>query len=105
MKRLEKYAVRPSRMNFRRWENGALIGVTETSPEFSSQYEAPYYVVHRAHLHNALYQEAASLGVQTRLNSKVDKYDPDTATIFLSDGEAFQGDIVIAADGTSSLYT
>lgn len=101
MKHLEKYAVQPSRMNFRRWQNGALIGVTDTSPEFSAQYGAPYYVVHRAHLHNSLYQQAVALGVRTRLNSKVDVYDAETATIVLSDGGVFQGDLVIAADGNS----
>lgn len=103
MKHLEQDAVQPSRMNFRRWQNGALIGVTDTSPEFSAQYGAPYYVVHRAHLHNALYQQAVALGVKTRLNSKVDVYDAETATIVLSDGGVFQGDLVVAADGKSPL--
>lgn len=86
-------------MNFRRWEDGALIGVTDTSPEFAAQYGAPYFVVHRAHLHNALYEQAVALGVKTRLNSKVDSYDADSATIITSDGSLFQGDLVIAADG------
>lgn len=88
-------------MNFRRWQNGDLIGVTETSPEFTARYGAPYYVVHRAHLHNALYQQAVALGVKTRLNSKVEEYDAETATIVLTDGKVFQGDLVIAADGKS----
>lgn len=98
--RFAKYVVQPAKMNFRRWQNGDLIGVTDTSPEFTAQYGAPYYVVHRAHLHNALYQQAAAIGVKTRLNSRVDTYDPETATIILSDGSVFQGDLVVAADGT-----
>lgn len=78
-----------------------MIGVTDTSPDFTAQYGAPYYVVHRAHLHNALYEQAEALGVKMRLNSKVDEYDAETATITLSDGSVFQGDLVVAADGTS----
>lgn len=101
-----KYVVQPAKMNFRRWEDGALIGVTDTSPEFTAQYGAPYFVVHRAHLHNAMYQQAVALGIKTRLNSKVDSYDAETGTIVLSDGCYFQGDLVVAADGKflDSLY-
>lgn len=98
--RFAKYAVRPARMNFRRWQDGSLIGVTDTSPEFAARYGAPYCVVHRAHLHDALLQQAAALGVRTRLGSKVDAFDAEAATILLSDGNVFQGDLVVAADGT-----
>ena len=101
MQRLAKQVVEPAKINFRRWENGAVIGVTDLTPEFTSHYEAPYYVVHRAHLHTALYEQAAALGVKTRLNSKVARYDAETATINLTDGTVFQGDLVVAADGQS----
>lgn len=99
MQRLAKRAVEPSKINIRRWQDGAVIGVTDLTAEFSSHYEAPYWVVHRAHLHTALYEQAVALGVKTRLNSKVAEYDADTATINLSDGSIFQGDLVVAADG------
>lgn len=102
MQRLAKRAVEPSRINLRRWQDGAVIGVTDLTAGFSSHYEAPYWVVHRAHLHTALYEQAAALGVETRLNSKVAKYDADAATIHLSDGSVFQGDLVVAADGGSA---
>lgn len=100
-KRLAKQVVEPSKINLRRWQNGAVIGVTDLTADFTAHYEAPYYVVHRAHLHTALYEEAMALGVRTRLNSKVARYDADTATIHLSDGAVFQGDLVVAADGES----
>lgn len=101
MQRLAKHVVEPSRINFRRWQDSAVIGVTDLTSEFNSHYEVPYYVVHRAHLHTALYQTAVALGVKTRLNSKVEVYEPETATINLSDGSVFQGDLVVAADGQS----
>lgn len=99
MKHLAKNAVQPEYINFRRWQNGEIIGVTDLSPEFSAQYGAPYYVVHRAHLHTALYERALELGINVRLNSKVVAYDPGTASITQSDGSEFQGDLVVAADG------
>lgn len=99
MKHLTKNAVQPESINFRRWQNNAIIGVTDLSPEFSAQYGAPYYVVHRAHLHTALYEQAVELGVKIRLDSKVHAYDPETACISLSDGNTFQGHLVVAADG------
>lgn len=101
-RRFAGHVVRPARMNFRRWEDGSVIGATDTSPAFAAQYGAPYYVVHRAHLHRALYEQAAALGVRTRLDSKVEEYDADTAAILQSDGRVFQGDLVVAADGLSS---
>lgn len=101
MQRLAKKVVEPSKINIRRWQNGAVIGVTDLTPEFNAHYETPYYVVHRAHLHTALYEQAVALGVKTRLNSKVARYDAETATINLSDGSIFQGDLIVAADGRS----
>ncbi|ROV90349.1 hypothetical protein VMCG_09711 [Cytospora schulzeri] len=103
MNRLVKRAVQPANINFRRWQNGAIIGVTDLSSDFGAQYGAPYYVVHRAHLHAALYEQAVDLGVKMRLNSKVDAYDTDTGSVVLSDGNTFQGDLVVAADGVKSL--
>lgn len=99
MKHLAKHVVQPESINFRRWQDGALIGITDLSPQFNTQYGVPYYVVHRAHLHTALYTQAVELGVQLRLDSKVDAYDVDAASIVLSNGSTFQGDLVIAADG------
>lgn len=102
MRHLARHAVQPGNINFRRWQNSAVIGVTDLSPEFGEQYGAPYYVVHRAHLHRALYEQALELGVGIRLDSKVAAYDPGAASISLSDGSTFQGDLVVAADGISS---
>lgn len=102
--RLAKQVVEPSRINFRRWQSGAVIGVTDLTADFAAHYESPYYVVHRAHLHTALYEEALALGVRTRLNSRVARYDADAAAIHLADGTVFQGDIIVAADGWSPSF-
>ncbi|KAI1858922.1 hypothetical protein JX265_005751 [Neoarthrinium moseri] len=103
MKHLENQTVQPERISFRRWQCGKLIGITEFSPEFTAQFEAPYYVVHRAHLHSAFFERATELGIKTRLNSRVATYNEDKATVTLADGSLIQGDLIVAADGIKSL--
>jgi salicylate hydroxylase len=90
--------VEPQAINLRRWQTGDLIGLTNLVP-FRENFGAPYYVVHRAHFHSALYQLALSLGVDVRINSKVTDYDADAPSITLEGGQTESADLVIAADG------
>ena len=96
--------VEPEGMSFRRWQDGTKIAYTKLVPEFRDNFEAPYYVVHRAHFHNALYQRALELGVNVIVNSKVGAYDAETATVQVMDGKSYNGDLVIAADGEDELW-
>lgn len=109
MQRLAKQVVEPSKINFGRWQNGAVIGVKDLTAEFNSHYDCPYYVVHQAHLHTALYEQAVALIVKTRPNSKVAEYDSDTATINLSDGstsrEILSLLLIVARPGTPNCLT
>lgn len=101
-KNLEKLAVKPTCINFRRWESGAVIGHTRLQPEFQDNFGAAYYVAHRAHLHVALSERAAELGVTVRLNSKVEEFDRQYALVTLEDGTFVRGDLVVAADGKTT---
>lgn len=91
-------------MSLRRWEDGTKIAYTKLVPEFRDNFEAPYYVVHRAHFHNALHQRAVELGVNVIVNSKVDVYDAEAATVRVMDGKFYCGDLVIAADGKNEVW-
>jgi salicylate hydroxylase len=95
--------VEPEDIKFRRWENGAVIGLTKLIPEFQDNFDAPYYVVHRAHFHDALHQLALRLGVQVQINSKVVDYDAEAASITTEHGQTFSADMVICADGVKSV--
>ena len=59
----------------------------------------PYYVVHRAHFHEAMHQRALELGVAIQLNSRVVEYCEQMAYIVLANGTIVQGDLVAAVDG------
>lgn len=95
-------------MTFRRWFDGTEIGYTKLVPEFRDNFHAPYYVIHRAHFHDALYRRAVELGVRIKVASKVESYNLDAPSVQLTSGEDFHADLVIAADGkfpcTSPLF-
>lgn len=97
-KHLEQTALQPDTINFRRWADGSVIGMTDLGAEFCQNFGSKYYVVHRADFHSALYTRAVELGVNIRLGSKVVGY-PGRGTVVLEDGSALSGDLVIAADG------
>jgi salicylate hydroxylase len=90
-------------MSFRRWENGELIGYTKLVPDFRDNFKAPYYVVHRAHFHMALYRRALDLGVHVRVASRVEEYCTEAPSVKLGTGEVFCADLIVAADGKAHL--
>jgi salicylate hydroxylase len=92
-------------MSFRRWDSGEVIGYTKLVPDFRENFQAPYYVVHRAHFHSALHKRALELGVEVRVNSRVVNYDLDAPSIELENGLVLSADLVVAADGKIHLFT
>jgi len=88
-------------MTFRRWLDGKEIGYTKLVPEFRENFHAPYYVIHRAHFHDALYRRALELGVQVKVASRVVKYDMDIPSVEMASGETLQADLIVASDGKS----
>lgn len=88
-------------MTFRRWEDGAAIGYTKLVPEFQENFKAPYYVVHRAHFHEALYRRAVDLGVDIKIDSRVDIYDLEAPSVQVANGKVYHADLIVSADGES----
>jgi salicylate hydroxylase len=86
----------------RRWQNGKVIGRTRLDPEFKQEFDAPYWVIHRAHFHEAMHALAVDLGVTVNLASKVVSYDVDKPSISLENGSTVSADLIVAADGTVS---
>ncbi|KAL7919622.1 hypothetical protein ACQKWADRAFT_315556 [Trichoderma austrokoningii] len=100
---LRDRVVEPEGISFRRWSNGNLIGYTKLQPDFRSSFGAPYYVVHRAHLHDALHQLALQLGVDVKVNHKVVEYNEESPCVKVEDGTVLSADLIVAADGVKSL--
>jgi salicylate hydroxylase len=95
--------VEPEGISFRRWQTGRVIGYTKLVPEFRKSFDAPYYVVHRAHFHDALYRRAIELGVNVLINHKTIDYNDAAPSVTLANGEVLNADLVVAADGVNSL--
>lgn len=99
---LRDKVIEPSSVKFKRWQNGEVIAVTQYVPGFKEKYGAPYWVVHRAHFHEAMYHLALDLGVEVKIASKVTQYEPDAGRVVLENGEHHEADLVIASDGVKS---
>lgn len=95
---LEKSSL-PATLQFRGWKDGGLISRNELHPDLEQRFGAPYLVIHRAELHNVLYQHTRKLGVTIRVNSRAVDYDLNTPAITFANGEIAQPDLVIAVDG------
>ncbi|KAJ5618514.1 hypothetical protein N7528_006625 [Penicillium herquei] len=100
---LEKYATEQENVFLRRWQTGKVIGRTKIGYDFRSKFDAPYWVIHRAHFHKAMKDMASALGVKIEMASKVVSYDTAAPTLTLEDGTVIQADLIVAADGVNSL--
>jgi salicylate hydroxylase len=82
-----------------------VIGLTKLKPDFRIKYQAPYYLVHRAHFHSALHKLALHHGVKVIVDSKVIEYDEHAPSVTVQAGERYTADLVVAADGESTVST
>ena len=80
-----------------------MIGLTQLIPNFRDTFRAPYYVIHRANFHTALYRRALDLGVTVKLAARITGYDVARTGIILENGASVEADLVVAADGTGLL--
>jgi salicylate hydroxylase len=99
---MKKNSVKPRSLMWRRWQDGNVIGLTRLDPEFSEFFGAPYYVTHRAHLHQVLHEKVIELDVPVFVESKVTEYqlEGQEVAIILESGERLTADLIVAADGT-----
>lgn len=94
---LKGYVTEPESVLMRRWQNGKVIGRTQLIPDSRNEYGAPYYVIHRAHFHEAMHKLAVDLGVTVKLSSRVVSYAVDDGSIILENGQTVTGDLIVAA--------
>ncbi|MEV2234834.1 FAD-dependent monooxygenase [Streptomyces phaeochromogenes] len=95
-------AARPSHVSFRTWSDGAEICRYALGRAAEEAFGAPYLLLHRADLHQAL--AAAVPPSSVRLNTVVVGIDQDdeSASVTTASGERLRADLVVAADGIRS---
>jgi len=99
---LEPAAVQPGNIYFRRWETGEPIGLTRLVPDFEQQFGAPYWVVHRAHLHESLVNRMKELGGVIHVDSRVTDIDFEARSVTTVSGKTYTADLIVGCDGLKS---
>ncbi|CAE6429983.1 unnamed protein product [Rhizoctonia solani] len=101
--KLDKQAVVPQAIVFRRYKTGVKVGGSVWGSKMEHDHGSPYYHVHRADLHRMLYELAEQAGVTVRLGSTVASIDPLMPSLTLCNGEIIHCDLIVGADGVKSI--
>ncbi|TLS44709.1 salicylate 1-monooxygenase [Streptomyces montanus] len=99
---LRERAVRIEAIEFQSWK-GALIARTELGAECEQLFGAPYYSVHRAHLHDAL--RALTGPGELRPGHRLVRAEElqDRVRLVFQDKTLHEADVVVGADGIHSV--
>lgn len=100
---VQSCAVQPNAAILRSYRDGKVLSTQPLRAFMEETYAAPYLVIHRVDLHKILLTKAESLGVVIRLNSLISNIDFVTPSIELSDGEIYECDLILGADGEKSM--
>lgn len=92
----------PKAIVLRRYSTGEPISATQLDPLMTENYGYPYWLIHRADYQKLLYKAAVEMGVEYRMNCRVDSVDDESITVRLVTGEKYTADIIIGADGIRS---
>ncbi|CAI7636553.1 unnamed protein product [Penicillium crustosum] len=91
---LEKVAFQSAHLSIRRWKDNSELSFNLNNPSSTWIYGWPQWQVYRPDLQQALYERVKQLP-----NVSVKSVDHETGTVHTGDGELFEADITVAADG------
>lgn len=102
--KLDTLGVQPEAVCFRRFDTGEIVGLDIFGSKTEEDYGAPFYQIHRADLHQMLYDLTAPF-VNVRLNSRVASVSPSLPSphVVLESGQVIHADLIIGADGIKSV--
>ena len=101
--RLRAVAVAPQAIEMRRWDDGSLLQRTELGGQCRRRFGAPYYAVHRAHLHDVLLSLVPPDRVHLGARLSAVTQSGDEARLHLSDGTTVTAELLVGADGIRSV--
>jgi salicylate hydroxylase len=99
---LERVAVAPGSMEFRRWDDGRVLSRTPLGPAIERGYGAPYLHAHRADLVRVLVDALPPGTVQVGRRCVGVVRRDGGAEVVLADGSRLAADVVVGADGIHS---
>ena len=89
----------PTQLIVHRYTGDVLARQSTFKEKVRANYGAPFIDMHRADLQQALVKRAKDLGVQFFLGEKVEHIDLKSTTVRTEKGNAYTGDLIVAADG------
>ncbi|RFU26930.1 hypothetical protein B7463_g9408, partial [Scytalidium lignicola] len=97
---LEKVGFQSSHTSIRRWEDNTELVVTLNNPTTTWLYGWPQWQIYRPDLQQVLFERAKQLyNVSFLFGKSVVSVDHETGTVHTDDGEVFEADLTVAADG------
>lgn len=110
LRQLEEIRTEPMDQVRRRWKTGEVIALTELGSYCKNTYNAPYWHYHRADLHKVILDACVDPNghgpvVEVLTNTTVVDVDQSVVerpVAITNDGQRFEGDVVIGADGIRS---
>ncbi|KAJ3512367.1 hypothetical protein NLJ89_g3560 [Agrocybe chaxingu] len=99
--KVKELAFVPQTLSLRRYKNGEVVGWRKWGEIMERDYGAPYCHIHRADIHNILFEHAKPY-INFRPSSTVVSVDPSVPSLTLASGEIIRTQVVIGADGVHS---
>ena len=99
---IQKVGFLPEAMVGRSWEAGEELFRTPLKNTFDKLYGAPYYHVHRADLHSILAEGLPKECITFNVKCVDVKLKSDRAVAIFDNGEEFEADLIVGADGIRS---
>ena len=99
---MNDYSLQPQDIIIRSYRDGAVLNKVKLVPDMQHIYKAPYFTAHRATFHNTLLEEATRNGVVIKLGSVIVNIDFSNASVHLTNGKVYTGDLVLGTDGENS---
>lgn len=97
---LEKVGVQSSHISIRRWEDNNELTFNMNNPISTWLYGWPQWQMYRPDLQQALFERVKQLhNVSVLFGKSVVSVDQGTGTVYTADGEHFEADLTVAADG------
>ncbi len=102
---LRKVWSEPAGKEIRLWNTGETWKLFDLGAESVARYGAPYFMIHRADLHQVLIDAVRALEPDAiHLDARCTGFDDDgsTITLHLANGDSVSGDALVGADGVHS---
>ena len=102
---LDRAALRPPASVYRRFDDASVIGDAPLAEAMETAYGAPYFHIHRSDLLDVLLAAVRAQGaaeLRTGHAARSCEQDGDRVTVRFADGEAAEGDLLLACDGIRS---